>query len=210
MMEDKSDIIKLVCNDIISDDKEAAQNQLKKLDFERLSAVEPGTIPMSQQNEKKPKRGTIPMSMQIEVFKENNFICQYCGKRTVFIGTLRAINLLLPDDFPYHTHWKWDSTHQVFWELTASCDHIIPVARGGRDEPDNLTTACYLCNSLKTQWTIEELKKSGWIQQNKPVKDDEWDGLTGLFLDIMEKNDIPKLKSLENELKKYNESKILI
>lgn len=84
------------------------------------------------------------------------------------------------------------------------------MARGGRDNRDNLTTACYLCNSLKTQWTIEELEKSGWIQQNKPVKDDDWDGLTGLFLDIMEKNDIPELKSLENELKKYNESKRLL
>jgi ATP adenylyltransferase len=28
-------------------------------------------------------------------------------------------------------------------------DHIVPRARGGKDDPDNLQTLCYSCNSMK-------------------------------------------------------------
>lgn len=36
------------------------------------------------------------------------------------------------------------------------CDHIFPVARGGIDSDDNLTTACLPCNRSKGSKTIVE------------------------------------------------------
>lgn len=39
------------------------------------------------------------------------------------------------------------------------CDHIFPVARGGTDDPENLTTACRPCNQAKRDKTLEE-----WLQ----------------------------------------------
>jgi len=33
-------------------------------------------------------------------------------------------------------------------------DHIIPVAAGGTDHPDNLTAACARCNQLKSDKSI--------------------------------------------------------
>lgn len=35
-------------------------------------------------------------------------------------------------------------------------DHIIPVSRGGSEEPDNLVWACQYCNNSKNNKTIEE------------------------------------------------------
>lgn len=36
------------------------------------------------------------------------------------------------------------------------CDHVVPVARGGSDDPSNLTTACRDCNRSKRDKTLEE------------------------------------------------------
>ncbi len=171
-MKDKTDLINLICNQLISGEVNSAKKQLlSEWPFKRLHD--------------EPKRDNIPQSKQIEVFSRDNFTCRYCGKRTVFNGTLRAISIMLPDDFPYHPHWKWNNTHPAFWELTASCDHLIPVARGGTNNIDNLVTACYKCNSIKTNWTLEELR---W-ELYKPANTN-WDGLVGIFLQIMEQNEI--------------------
>lgn len=39
------------------------------------------------------------------------------------------------------------------------CDHIFPVSRGGSSDPQNLTTACFVCNRSKRAKTIEEWRK---------------------------------------------------
>ena len=41
-----------------------------------------------------------------------------------------------------------------FDDLT--CDHIVPLVRGGSNDPDNLTTACRSCNSSKGDRLVEE------------------------------------------------------
>ena len=38
----------------------------------------------------------------------------------------------------------------------ATIDHVVPIARGGRDEPDNVLPACGSCNSSKSNWLISE------------------------------------------------------
>lgn len=39
------------------------------------------------------------------------------------------------------------------------CDHVIPVSRGGRNEMDNLATACRPCNRNKRDKMLEEWKR---------------------------------------------------
>jgi hypothetical protein len=36
------------------------------------------------------------------------------------------------------------------------CDHVVPVSRGGSDEPDNLVAACKPCNASKKDKLISE------------------------------------------------------
>ena len=46
---------------------------------------------------------------------------------------------------------------------------------------ENLVTSCYHCNTMKGSWLLEEL---GWTR--RPVPDTDWDGLSGLFMRLMQ------------------------
>ena len=39
---------------------------------------------------------------------------------------------------------------------TATLDHIIPQSLGGLNTPENLTTACLTCNSIKSGRTYDD------------------------------------------------------
>ena len=63
-------------------------------------------------------------------------------------------------------------------------DHVVPIARGGKDEESNWVTSSPLSNSKKSNWTLEEL---GW--ELKPPGDiGEWDGMMNWFLAFVERD----------------------
>jgi hypothetical protein len=64
-------------------------------------------------------------------------------------------------------------------------DHIYPVALGGADSEENWATTSMLHNSIKSNWTLEQLQ---WKLYDAGRFED-WDGLTGLFLKLVEQND---------------------
>ena len=39
-------------------------------------------------------------------------------------------------------------------------DHVHPFSKGGKDNFENLVAACYLCNSYKSDKTLEEFRES--------------------------------------------------
>jgi 5-methylcytosine-specific restriction endonuclease McrA len=119
---------------------------------------------------------------QLRVFRRDRFTCRYCGKRTIFIPVLRILSSLYPDKVPFHPHWRWNATHPAYWTHGASCDHLVPVSRGGGSVHANLITACYQCNSIKQHWLLEELR---W-NLLPPSEDPEWDGLSGSYLALCE------------------------
>ena len=47
----------------------------------------------------------------------------------------------------------------------------------GTSDRKNLVTACYMCNSIKQNWLVEELR---WEMQPIPG-DSPWDGLSALY-----------------------------
>lgn len=60
----------------------------------------------------------ISVRTRFEVFKRDEFCCQYCGRRSP--------------------------------EVLLEVDHIVAVAKGGTDDPINLTTSCWDCNRGKS------------------------------------------------------------
>ncbi|MGE0383435.1 MAG: HNH endonuclease [Gammaproteobacteria bacterium] len=60
------------------------------------------------------------------VFERDNHRCVYCGRDMMI-------------DF------------ETFW--IAEEDHLVPLSKGGKDEPDNIVTACAVCNRLKGPFT---------------------------------------------------------
>ncbi len=128
-------------------------------------------------------RSTVSESQQVAVFLRDQFTCRYCGRRLVFLPLLRLLSAMYPQLFPYHPNWKMTSTHIAYWRDTASCDHILPIARCGNSSMDNLATACYRCNDTKSSWSLEQL---GWMLQ--PITNLPWDGLSSQYLQLQERN----------------------
>jgi len=124
----------------------------------------------------------VPMPMQVTVFRRDHFTCRYCGRRTVLPPVLRLLSIALKEVFPYHPHGKMSECHLAFWRDLASCDHLVPVARFGASEEHNLVTACYMCNSMKQNWTVEEL---GW-RVREISSHETWDGLSSSFPMLLE------------------------
>jgi len=78
------------------------------------------------------RKRRIPEEVELEVFKRDNFTCQYCG----FVGD---------------TFEKW-----AFLII----DHFIPKSKDGNDNPDNLVTSCSLCNFMKGDKNFSDMDEA--------------------------------------------------
>jgi hypothetical protein len=122
---------------------------------------------------------------KMEQFKKDGFIDRYSGQKLVNPGILKVLSYYLPEDFPYHPHWKMESCHNAYWEFIPTVDHIYPVALGGVDAEENWATTSMLHNSIKSNWTLEQLQ---WkLYDAGSYKD--WDGLTNLFVELVNANE---------------------
>ena len=118
---------------------------------------------------------------KMQVFLRDGFIDRYSGKQLVNPGILKSITYFFPEDFPYHPHWKMTQCHRAYWELLPTIDHVVPIARGGEDAFENWVTTSMLNNSLKSNWTLEDLR---W--DLCPAGDlAKWDGLTKKFISLV-------------------------
>jgi hypothetical protein len=118
------------------------------------------------------------------IFYRDGFIDRYRGTRLVFPPVLRMLSLYLPDAFPYHPNGKFTAGHYAFWELFPTIDHIQPIARGGADSEENWVCCSMLTNSIKANWTLEELQ---W-QLHPPGDPRDWDGMVGWLLQQLDRD----------------------
>jgi hypothetical protein len=117
----------------------------------------------------------------LRIFRRDRYTDRYSGERLVFPGMLRLLHHVMPERIPFHPNWRYDKTHPIFWRRMPTLDHVVPMARGGTNDDGNLVTTSMLSNAAKANWTLEELR---WTL--RPVSgDDGWDGLEGIFLDLM-------------------------
>lgn len=68
------------------------------------------------------------------------------------------------------------------WEFIPTVDHIYPVALGGVDSKENWATTSMLHNSIKSNWTLNQLN---WKLYDAG-KYSDYDGLTELFIKLVE------------------------
>lgn len=118
------------------------------------------------------------------VFIRDGFIDRYSGEQLVFPPVLRLLSHALPEQFPYHSNWKMEVTHPAYWQLSATVDHLVPIAASGADDPSNWVTTSMAHNSAKMNWTLAELR---W--ELKPPGDfRKWDGLLNWSLRYAERH----------------------
>lgn len=170
MVRDFSAVYDSVLRSLLSGDEGLAAQELESVPNWQAPS-DSGSVPRS-----------VPIPIQLEVFRRDHFTCRYCGRRTVLPPVLRLLSIAFGSVFPYHPHGKMSECHLAFWRDLASCDHVVPVARFGASDERNLVTACYMCNSIKQNWTVEEL---GW-ELRSILKDNSWDGLSDKFPALLE------------------------
>ncbi len=124
-----------------------------------------------------PPRPTLSLAQRLSIYQRDGWLCRYCGGETILTQVMALLGSLFPDLFRYHPNWKTGATHPAIISRSASVDHLYPGSLGGSwTEPDNLATACWLCNMRKADLTLEQL---GWSILTAP-ETSQWDGLTGL------------------------------
>ena len=119
---------------------------------------------------------------KMEIFCRDGFVDLYSGKKLLNPAILRVLSHYFPDVFPYHPHWKMSECHIAYWKYLPTVDHVCPIARGGVDEKENWVTTSMLHNSIKSNWTLEELS---W-QLHKAGSLDDLDGMSKAFLQLVE------------------------
>lgn len=129
------------------------------------------------------------MTQKMNQFISDGFIDRYTGKKLLNPGILKVISYYFPDDFPYQSHWKMTDTHVAYWELLPTIDHIYPIAKGGKDDEKNWVTTSMKNNSIKSNYTIDEIQ---WRLYPKGNISD-WDGLTSVLFELVN-NDTELLK----------------
>lgn len=119
---------------------------------------------------------------KMEQFIRDGFIDRYSGHKLVNPGILKVLSYYMPVVFPYHAHWKMEECHNAYWEFIPTVDHIYPVALGGVDSKENWATTSMLHNSIKSNWTLNQLN---WKLYDAG-KYSDYDGLTELFIKLVE------------------------
>lgn len=92
------------------------------------------------------------------------------------------LSYYIPEEFPYHSHWEIAECHNAYWEFIPTVNHIYLVALGGADSKENWAATSMLHNSIKNNWTLEQLNWKLYDAGNY----EEWDGLTALFVDVLQ------------------------
>jgi hypothetical protein len=167
--DDRASVLLEVCGSLLGGDVEQAGRILdQKYPFQPIEG----------------KRRSISQKQMLDTFVRDGFIDRYSGKRLVFPASLHLISVL-PKEFPYPPSGKMSESHIAFWELWPTIDHIVPVARGGAHDPSNWACTSMLLNSIKANWTLEEI---GWhLIDGGRIED--WDGLMGWFLEYTRENE---------------------
>lgn len=166
---DKSEIIREVMYALIGSDERKAKEIIRKEYPHEVKEIVKRSYTLSQ---------------RMQQFIKDGFIDRYSGKRLVNPGILKVISTYLPEEFPFHPHWKMTDTHIAYWELSPTIDHVYPIAKGGQDDPDNWVTTSMKNNSIKSNYTVEEI---GWTLYPKGNVE-EWDGLTQVFIILVDNN----------------------
>ena len=103
--------------------------------------------------------------------------CRFCGIPLIRKEVRVALNKIYPNAIPWGR--KNGGQHAAFQAMWLQFDHIIPHARGGKTDLNNLLICCAPCNYGRMNFLLAEVGiqlKPNSIQSNK-----NWDGLESIL-----------------------------
>ena len=105
--------------------------------------------------------------------QRDGFHCRFCGIPLIRKEIRERIKKAYPESLPWGS--KNIDQHAAFQAMWLQYDHLLPHARGGDNNLDNIVITCAPCNFGRMNWTLEEV---GLIdpRTRQPVRSD-WTGL---------------------------------
>ena len=88
------------------------------------------------------------------IHQRDGYYCRFC-KISVIRGKVRAT---IRKEFPKAVPWEGTNAtqHAAFQCIWAQYDHILPHARGGRSDIDNVYLTCAACNYGRGNYLLED------------------------------------------------------
>jgi hypothetical protein len=107
----------------------------------------------------------------------DGYHCRFCGIPVIRKEVRERFKALYPQLMIWGS--KNTDQHAAFQALWLQYDHILPHARGGNNELDNMVITCAPCNYGRMQYTLDEVGLAD-PRTRKPVTS-SWDGLERLL-----------------------------
>ncbi len=171
--DDYPDHLERVLSALVDHGRDAGERELRPIAYPPREAA---------------RKRAVTRPAMARIFRRDHFVCRYCNGKTILTPLMELLGALYPDSFPYQSDaWRAGVTHPAVIARSPAVDHVDPVAHGGSNHDDNLVTACWLCNAIKSDFTLELI---GWELQ--PIPASGWDGLTRFYRRLWELAGQPK------------------
>lgn len=94
-------------------------------------------------------------AIKAELHKRDGYHCRFCGIPVI----RKEVRVKMMKLFPNSVSWTNRNTgqHAAFQAMWAQYDHILPHARGGTNELDNMVITCAPCNFGRMNYTLDEV-----------------------------------------------------
>ena len=108
-----------------------------------------------------------------DLHSRDGYHCRFCGIPVI----RKEIRVRVRSHYPHALQWgkKNREQHAAFQAMWVQYDHVLPHARGGNNDIDNIVITCAPCNFGRMSSTLEEVGLAD-PRLREPVTS-TWDGL---------------------------------
>ncbi len=142
----------------------------------KSSHVQYRDVPDGQPHLSMEERVRLRMPGQAEkqgLHRRDGYNCRFCGIPVIRKEVRERMRKLYPGSL------RWGKRnverHSAFFAMWVQYDHVLPHARGGNNDLDNIVITCAPCNYGRMSYTLEEVGLAD-PRQREPVCS-TWDGL---------------------------------
>ncbi len=105
-----------------------------------------------------------------KLHERDGYNCRFCGIPVI----RKEVRVKISQVYPIWGR-KNHEQHAAFQAMWAQYDHILPHAKGGTNDLENLVVACAPCNFGRMDFTLEQVRLAD--PRNFAPRVSEWDGL---------------------------------
>ena len=107
------------------------------------------------------------------IHERDGYNCRFCGMPVIRAEVRARIN----SNYPSVARWgpKELEQHAAFQAMWAQYDHVVPHAKGGTNDLENIVLTCAACNFGRAEYSLEEVGVAD--PRDRPPVRTTWDGL---------------------------------